>query len=357
MLMSFEKVGSLLKGYTVDGKYVGGFDFQTNSWVIKKRGSGIRRNMPLGFNTNMISAETSALSVGAQALVSIWDRNQARPWCYNNINDCFAWIEKLISVGLRPDSVWEIERPAERLEGVKLTKDFVQFCKDNYYGCFRKSIWDKWKRDNNYKDLIENYGSDFFNYCYSISESVKGLSTRKNLEKLCRVIQRENVHYLTARTDYIVDGLRDYFMLHPEEAIPSRNFLLELSTARRVCKDNENKMLEKRLKLYNDLPCLYYETDEWFARPLITPVMFHDEAEQQNNCVERMYMSKVANGETNVVQIRRKNAPNKSWITVEVHFGTVRQFLKRFNENVKDGSFEAKVRDVYIQHLKASWVD
>ena len=77
-------------------------------------------------------------------------------------------------------------------------------------------------------------------------------------------------------------------------------------------------MLSPAIKKYNDLPSLYYENDEYFVRPLISAQEFHDEATQQNNCVERLYMEEVAKNNTHIVVLRRKSNPSQSFITVEV---------------------------------------
>lgn len=357
MMMKFEKVGSLLKGYTVEGKYVGGFDFRTNSWVVVLKGGGTRNTMPRGFNSNIDAIERNALSRCASVLVDVWDDNQRYPWRYADINQTFAWIEKLMSVGLYPDSSWELMKAQENYGDVQLKKDFVQYCKDKFNGRFHKGVWQEWAKKSVYKNLIDKYGYEIFDYCYSIVCYIRDLKNSEYLEKLCRIVQRENVKSLIPNTSIIIDGLHDYVELHPEEKIPARNFLLELSTARKVYKENQNDIMNRKLKKHNDKPCLYYETDEWFARPLTNCAMFHDEAEQQHNCVERMYMQRAAEGETNIVQIRRKDSPNESWITVEVYRSSIQQFLLRFNQRVRVGTEEWNIENEYLNHIRESWED
>lgn len=94
-------------------------------------------------------------------------------------------------------------------------------------------------------------------------------------------------------------------------------------------------MLSPAIKKYNDLPSLYYENDEYFVRPLISAQEFHDEATQQNNCVERLYMEGVAKNDTHIVVLRRKSNPSQSFITVEVDGCGKRvvQYLAKNNAN------------------------
>lgn len=90
---------------------------------------------------------------------------------------------------------------------------------------------------------------------------------------------------------------------------------------------------EDMIKKFNDLPVLYYENDIYIVRPpLLTRDDFHREAEAQGNCVERLYMNKVARGSTHVVTVRYKDTPNESLITCEIdNVGNIKQYLARFN--------------------------
>jgi len=66
--------------------------------------------------------------------------------------------------------------------------------------------------------------------------------------------------------------------------------------------------------------------------PLLTAAQFHEEAEAQSNCVERLYMERVAAGSTHVVVIRKKSAPEQSLITCEIsNDWRIVQYLARYN--------------------------
>lgn len=116
----------------------------------------------------------------------------------------------------------------------------------------------------------------------------------------------------------------------------------------------KNDMLSPAIKKYNDLPQLYYEDDEYFVRPLISAQEFHDEATQQNNCVERLYLEDVAKNKTHVVVLRRKSNPSQSFITIEVNREClmVIQYLAKNNAN-PPAEVEPFMR-AYKEHLAPS---
>lgn len=359
MEMKLVKDGAILKGYYA-GMYVGGFDFRTNTWEVVRKGSGKRANMPYGFNTNMSASRDTDKNLYecAYMLIQLWDDVNSYEWRYDEeqVSYSYAFLERLASLGLYPSSFWELTHMIDRKD-VELKKDFVQYLREVGNGHFSIALWERYKKESELKDLIVEFGSSLVDYVEDCVQGIEELNCKKVIKKLCQIYKREHVYELMENNyTAIKNGLREYVELHPEELVPSRNFLLELATARKVYKDNKERFLEKHLREYNNLDCLYYETDEWFARPLITPAMFHDEAERQGNCVERLYMDRVAKGDTHVVQIRSKRNPNASWITVEVmNTGKVFQFLLRFNRRIENGSVEEKIKTEYSEYLAKKW--
>lgn len=68
-----------------------------------------------------------------------------------------------------------------------------------------------------------------------------------------------------------------------------------------------------------------------------------DEGEQQHNCVGRLYLNSVAQGNTNIIFIRKKNNPQKSYITCEVNNnGFIQQYLLAYNRRVEIESIEGQ---------------
>ena len=82
---------------------------------------------------------------------------------------------------------------------------------------------------------------------------------------------------------------------------------------------------------------------------------FIDEGNNQHNCVARIYLPKVINGETNVVFVRKKDALDASYITCEVRDGKIRQFLLGYNRYVPKQSPEQDFYNAYALHLRQNW--
>lgn len=86
----------------------------------------------------------------------------------------------------------------------------------------------------------------------------------------------------------------------------------------------------------------------------MTKTEFHNEGKAQRNCVERMYMDKVVDGETHVVTVRKKSAPNDSYITCEVsNSRRIIQYLARFNRRPSDKA-DTDFYHEYASHLSST---
>lgn len=85
---------------------------------------------------------------------------------------------------------------------------------------------------------------------------------------------------------------------------------------------------------------------------------FKAEADAQNNCVYTMYMSKVISGSTNVVFVRRKSDPTKSFITCEVNnSGRICQYLKKHNQRVDCGTKEYDFKMALENFIAENWCE
>lgn len=117
----------------------------------------------------------------------------------------------------------------------------------------------------------------------------------------------------------------------------------------------ENLDNEALIAQYKKHPSLTFENDTFTVVIPNSSDDFLKEANSQNNCVYSYYLKKVVNGTTNVVFVRRKDTPNKSYITCEVsNNGKVIQWLG-FNNNrptEKDAEIFLKA---YMGHLHDTW--
>lgn len=100
---------------------------------------------------------------------------------------------------------------------------------------------------------------------------------------------------------------------------------------------------------------LSFEDDNFIVIVPTTSDEFVQEANAQNNCVNSWYKEKVANKETHVVFVRKKNNPSKSYITCEVNNnGYIKQFLLANNKSCYD-TLEVNFCDIYQKHLRSVW--
>ena len=74
-----------------------------------------------------------------------------------------------------------------------------------------------------------------------------------------------------------------------------------------------------------------FEDEEYFVRTPLNVLELFDESCQQDNCLSG-YVDSVASGKTNIIFIRKKNAPEKSYITMEISDRRIIQAKAKYNE-------------------------
>lgn len=82
-----------------------------------------------------------------------------------------------------------------------------------------------------------------------------------------------------------------------------------------------------------------YEDKEFFVMTPLSVLEIFDESCQQDNCLSG-YVDDLAVGKTNIVFIRRKNTPEKSYITMEIHGRHIVQAKARYNDLPSRKDFE-----------------
>ena len=134
-----------------------------------------------------------------------------------------------------------------------------------------------------------------------------------------------------------------------------RNILTQYAMLNWAYKKFRSEHYDDILKRNNDIPGLYFENDEFIARPLLSRADFRKEANYQHNCVERMYMDRVFEGETYIVGIRKKSDPDTPYITCEVGKPNklIWQYLRK-NNSREMGEAEHEFREQYQTHLESS---
>lgn len=288
-------------------------------------------------------------------------------WCQNrNIRSSsrialeMSSIEKAGAVGIK---LVPVGFSTPELEHLHFDKDFVALVKEANHkdmnglpllsrGVFT-AIVEKTRRKNYEK---RGYSATFIDILFEFS-NLFDEAPDEEIHELWHLYQHHSLYLLgkCQRTDFIICWWNLAHTLNEPLFIRSSP-IIALQERKERATLKRYDMLSPAIKKYNDLPSLYYENDEYFVRPLISAQDFHDEATQQNNCVERIYMKEVAKNDTHIVVLRRKSNPSQSFITVEVDGCGKRvvQYLAKNNAN-PPAEVEPFMR-AYKEHL-ASFTD
>ena len=143
----------------------------------------------------------------------------------------------------------------------------------------------------------------------------------------------------------------------PLTECPSHGLLIELADMRQRITVNDRAEFDKLLNENNDKNWLYYKNDQFIASPLISCAAFHDEATQQDNCVERMYLKNCAHGKTHIVAVRSISNPSQSLITCEIDPKSheIKQWLRAHNAedtNINSLRFWEEYQRYLYQNIK-----
>jgi hypothetical protein len=134
------------------------------------------------------------------------------------------------------------------------------------------------------------------------------------------------------------------------------DFIREFSTAKknyefRKEEIDNSKIYENQMK---HIKALKFSNDDFEIVVPMTSKEFIAEGENQNNCVARIYLPKVINGETNIVFVRKKNDLENSYITCEVRNGRITQYLGKHNSSIVDEN-AIRFEELYQSHLRVNW--
>jgi len=245
--------------------------------------------------------------------------------------------ERLASVGLYTadhDILSNSDYPFPNLK-----KDFVDYIKKQFDGelsCYAQNKFtyammpEYQMLTRNNRTLIDNMIRDNYQWELPIDWAIKALLR----------LQLEDYEYCFGSYNRM-SILEDYYtrcqnMGQNNPAI-TKNFLITICKTAHMYQVWKNEHMDENLAKHNDLKELYYENDTYVMFPLLTAAQFHKEAEAQDNCVERLYMEKVAAGSTHVVVIRKKSAPDQSLITCEISNNwRIVQYLARWNHRPEE---------------------
>lgn len=238
----------------------------------------------------------------------------------------------------------------------QLKKDFVAFIKERFNGCLTAdaqrlyAVSHELPEYSMLNDDIRSYTDRII-----LQDRITNIPMDWVIKALFR-LQLEDVAYVH-NICYWVDMLTDYYrqctaML--QTPVITKNFFTTICHTAHLYENHKMEHMNEMLRIHNDIPELYYENDIYIVRPLLTKEDFHTEAEAQQNCVERLYMERVANGMTHVVVIRKKNNPDKSLVTCEISNDMrIIQYCAQYNHIPHAGELAFKYElHCYLSSLK-----
>lgn len=265
-----------------------------------------------------------------------------------------ALYEQVISLKLKFDSLYIFSEDASN---ISLTKDVVEYLKQEHNGYFKCSYVKSYLIKKQYKDFIDTLSEQSKNLFIKLFQDFpfEYLKTILNRMEKEHVTEYDNYGKLSNESmirDYYNMCMEMYGAVKVEPNIVS-NYIQICYLYKYYKEKNYNNILKKN----NDKKFLYFENDEIIAFPLLSKEDFHKEAEAQHNCVERLYMDKVVNNETYIIAIRKKNNPETSYITCEIaHDGIIKQYLLGCNRSpINDSAaihFKFHYQNYIYQHLK-----
>lgn len=147
----------------------------------------------------------------------------------------------------------------------------------------------------------------------------------------------EYAEKLEVKIDHKCDFFRTYINLYREYSLRQQEL--------------DNKAVKAMADRHRT--ALAFENDDYVVVIPETADEIIDEGKNQHNCVGG-YVRDVIKEYCNIVFVRKKSEPNKSYITVEINRnGRIGQYLREYNRSASDADHD--FRRLYQQHLSTHW--
>lgn len=344
--MDYRKERNFIVAYDGD-KCRGKWNILTNEYVGIK--GAVVKSKPTAFSPNVINMGRVTPMLAILRVV----HSQCGTY-YPYTAEHGKRLEEIASVGLiiRDDYYTWRWMTSDK---IALNKECVQYITDNFGGVYSQQSMDNYRIYKDHKSFLSKlteqtaWASDVIREVNPLipKDFVHGMIMRGIHEKV----------FFTYRSSAYANLINNWYSMIQklgDKLEVKHNILTNYSILQWLHNEYKNAHYDDELKKNNDKPFLYFENEEYFVRPLLSRQEFHDEAEAQHNCVERMYMDYVYNNQTYVVTVRKKSNPTESFITCEVnHSGRINQYLYGSNRYVHGGS-EYAFKLLYQEHLTSS---
>lgn len=346
--MEYRKERNFIVAYDIEGKVRGKWDILTNNYIGIK-GNPIK-SLPIAFNINKTAMPEYLF--GALKLIHDWFSTSG----IRRFNvDVGNRLEQLISLRLVINSDYSTALFIIH-DKTPLTKDLVTFLNEENDGIYNELGIQRFNFFKEHQSFLNKCGDkkdwaiDVLRNEYEAEiplDFIHGMILRGIHEKVFDEKSSYDFHRLIKNWYHMSEYLNyDLEVKH--------NILTNYVIMRYIYKEDKEKHYDEHLMKYNNQSWLYYENADYIVRPLLTKADFHYEAVIQHNCVERLYMDKVAEGITHVVSVRKKSEPDMPYITCEVTKShRINQYLLRGNRHISDEA-DSNFYKEYYNFLQSS---
>lgn len=343
------------------------YAFDINTGILYSLKSKPLKNYPSGLKT-CITHNTNdfVLFIMAQMLDRGYNYHDGCSWKladFQEYADLLIIADKINSLGYEytRDDAWRVDKRTLRLIGENF-KDFARFVKEtdedratitNFMYNYFPVIWAE-KHGIEVNEIVTP------DICRQIMEAD---FSDEQIEYLIKCFRRGVPYFYMNSYNgliYISDfirTLREYYF-HCEELNLKydKDFFRGVALANRMYQTHKKEIDNRKIAEQMNKHSYDFEDDNFTIVVPQTTDDFFKEATAQNNCVYNLFMPKVAKGDTNVVFIRKKSNPSKSYITCEItNRGQIRQYYLANNNSVKRDTAEYDFKVALQNWLNENW--
>lgn len=343
------------------------YAFDINTGVLYSLKSRPLKNFPSGMKSYLRNCSYDTKDFLLFVMGIMLDRcycfHESPSWKLTDFQEyanLLAIADKINSLGYTPNhqDTWRVDKNSLNIIGENF-KAFAKYCKEeeeptiaDFIHIYYPVIW----AEQNGIELNEIITADV------CREIMRANFSKEQIEYLIKCFRR-GVPYFYMRDDGSVDTwsflrtLRDYYE-HCEELDLKydKDFFRGVALANRMYQTHKQEIDNRKIANQMSKHNYDFEDDNFTIVVPQTTKDFFNEATHQNNCVYNIYMNKVARGDTNVVFIRKKSNPSKSYITCEItNRGYIQQYLLANNSRVKKDTAEYNFKIALQNWLNANW--
>lgn len=196
----------------------------------------------------------------------------------------------------------------------------------------------------------------------------RNILSQKDIELIIYYLRRDDVYYTFSHIDFkghlSIDAYRvkevicDFIAKAKEIGYtPTKdNLFYQIAVVKKTFLLMQENRVERNLEsLYSEHTKVWEYEDDTFK--IVVPKSeedFQNEANQQHNCVYNLYLEKAVEKQTHICFFRKKENPEKSYITCEIRNGKVYQFLKAYNQRI-DTDEDKKLLADFSDFLSQNW--